>query len=91
MKDLHDDGFAEGNVGDTSSGKVDRVEIWTTELENPAVKLVATHLGKRVDIQRRDGLGAGVTVVVGDDFTKVVKGRRSMVAAADAQVCSPPL
>ncbi|GAA1150558.1 LytR C-terminal domain-containing protein [Nocardioides aquiterrae] len=91
MKDLRDDGFAEGNVGDASSGKVGAVEIWTTEPDNPAVLLVASHLGRQVDIQRRDGLGAGVTVVVGDDFAKVVKGKRSMVAADDADVCSPPL
>lgn len=91
MKDLHDDGFAEGSVGDASSAKVAAVEIWTTEPDSPAVQLVASHLGKQVDVQRRDGLGAGITVVVGDDFTKVVKGRRSVVAADDAQVCSPPV
>ena len=91
MKDLVDDGFAEGNSGNTSAGKVDAVEIWTTEPSNPAVQLVASHLGGQVDVQRREGLGAGVTVVVGDDFTQVVKGKRNVVAADDAQICSPPL
>ena len=91
LKDLHDDGFAEGNSGNTTAGKVDAVEIWTTEPTNPAVLLLASHLGKQVDIQRRDGLGAGITVVVGDDFTKVVKGDRSVVAEDDAQICSPPV
>lgn len=91
MQSLTDDGFAEGQSGNTSSGKVANVEIWTTEPSNPAVLLVASHLGDHVDIQRRDGLGAGVTVVVGDGFTKTVKGDRSEVAASDAQICSPPV
>ena len=91
MQELTDDGFAEGQVGDTRSGKVQNVEIWTTEPTNPAVLLVASHLGDGVEVQRRDGVGVGVTVVVGDDFTKVVKGERSQVAADDAQICSPPV
>ncbi|HEU5037899.1 MAG TPA: LytR C-terminal domain-containing protein [Nocardioides sp.] len=91
MKDLQDDGFAEGDGGNTQAAKVGAVEIWTTEPDNPAVQLVASHLGDQVDIKRRDGLGAGVTVIVGDDFTKVVKGERSVVAKSDAQICSPPV
>jgi hypothetical protein len=91
MQALTDDGFAKGNGGNASSGKVDRVEIWTTEPTNPAVLLVASRLGKHVDIERRDGLGAGVTVVVGDGFTKTVKGDRSEVAEEDTEICSPPV
>ncbi|MGY2700825.1 MULTISPECIES: LytR C-terminal domain-containing protein [unclassified Nocardioides] len=91
MQSFIDDGFAEGNSGNTSAGKVDDVAIWTTEPTNPAVLLVASQLGGRVDIERRDGLGAGVTVVVGDDFTALVKGDRREVAADDAQICSPPV
>jgi hypothetical protein len=91
MQSFLDDGFAEGNSGNTSAGKVANVEIWTAEPTNPAVQLVASRLGHDVDIQRRDGLGAGVTVVVGDDFTALVKGERSQVAADDAQICSPPV
>jgi LytR cell envelope-related transcriptional attenuator len=91
MQSLHNDGFAEGNKGDTSAGRVGAAEIWTPDPDNPAVELVASHLGGQVDVKQRDGLGAGVTVVVGDRFTKVVKGDRSGGADDDAEICSPPL
>jgi hypothetical protein len=91
MQALTDDGFAEGDSGNTSAGKVDTVQIWTTEPTNPAVRLVASHFGDHVDVERRDGIGAGVTVVVGDGFTRTVKGDRREVADADAQICSPPV
>jgi len=92
MKSFTDDGFAEGNSGNAPSGsKVPVVSIWTTEPQNPAVLLVASRLGGNVDIERRSGVGAGVTVVVGDGFTTLAKGRNSVVATQDAQVCSPPV
>jgi hypothetical protein len=92
MQSFIDDGFAEGNSGNTASGtKVTDVEIWTEEPTSPAVLLVASHLGDGVDVQRRDGLGAGVTVVVGDEFTKLVKGEKSVVADDDTEICSPPV
>ncbi len=91
LQALHDDGFAEGNSGNTSAGRVGAVEIWTTDPTSPAVKLVASHFGAQVEVQRREGLGAGVTVVVGDGFTRLARGVRSVVAADDATICSPPV
>ena len=73
-------GFAEGQSGNATGVKVPVVQIWTTEPKNPAVLLVASKLGKGVAVESRDGLGAGVTVVVGDGFTKLVKGLRSVTA-----------
>ena len=90
MQALHDDGFAVGNSGNAASARVESVAIWTTEPSNPAVLLVASRFGDQVEIERRDGPGAGVTVIVGDGFTKLVKGDRSVVAEDDVQVCSPP-
>jgi LytR cell envelope-related transcriptional attenuator len=91
MQTLHDDGFAEGSSGNTSTARVDAVAIWTTEPSSPAVLLVASRFNDQVDIQRREGIGAGVTVVVGDGFTHLVKGHRSVVADEDAEICSPPV
>jgi hypothetical protein len=91
MQLLTDAGFAEGNSGNASDGKVTDVAIWTDEPDNPAVLLVASHLGPDVEIDDRKAQGAGVTVVVGDDFTDLVKGRRAVTAAADSQICSPPV
>ncbi|MEP9362619.1 LytR C-terminal domain-containing protein [Nocardioides sp. CN2-186] len=91
MQLLTDAGFAEGKSGNAPDGKVSDVAIWTQEPDNPAVLLVASRLGPDVDIVDKPGQGAGVTVVVGDDFTDLVKGRRAITAAADSQICSPPV
>ncbi|MDI6910501.1 LytR C-terminal domain-containing protein [Nocardioides sp.] len=90
MQLLTDDGFAEGNSGNVSA-RVDVVQIWTLEPQNPAVRLVASRLGPDVEIERRDGPGVGVAVVVGDGFRDLVDGRRSVAAQDDATICSPPV
>jgi len=90
MKLLTDEGFAEGQSGNASGAKVSTVEIWTTEPDSPAVRLVASHLGPAAEIERRDGLGVGVSVVVGDKFKDLAEGKRSVVAEDDADICSPP-
>jgi hypothetical protein len=91
MQLLTDAGFAEGNSGNAPDGKVSGAAIWTDEPDNPAVLLVASRLGPDVEIDDHKAPGAGVTVVVGDDFTDLVKGRRAITAAADSQICSPPV
>lgn len=91
MQLLTDTGFAEGNSGNATDAKVTDVAIWTDQPDNPDVLLVASWLGADVEIDDHKGLGAGVTVIVGDDFTDLVKGRRAVTADADAQICSPPV
>ncbi|WP_395695762.1 LytR C-terminal domain-containing protein [Nocardioides sp.] len=89
---LSDIGFSKGTDANApSDAKVSTVQIWTTQPTSPAVLLVASWLGKSVDIERREGIGPGVTVVVGDKFTQVSGGRRGVVAKADAFICSPPV
>ncbi|MBI2245763.1 MAG: LytR C-terminal domain-containing protein [Nocardioides sp.] len=90
MQLLTDDGFAEGNSGNVSA-RVEVVQIWTLDPKNPAVQLVASRLGPDVEIERRDGPGAGVSIVVGDGFQDLVEGRRSVQAEDDATICSPPV
>lgn len=92
MQLLLEQGFSRGNVGNVSSAEVTRAEIWTTDPDSPAAQLVASHLGRKVDIQRRDGAGAGITVVVGDDFRKLAAKGASFVTAEEAtKICSPPI
>jgi hypothetical protein len=92
MQGLTDDGFAEGNSGNTASRARDAAaQIWTEQPKSPAVRLVASRFGKKVDIQRREGIGAGVTVVVGDDFGKLAKGDKFVVVRDDTEICSPPV
>jgi len=88
---LVDAGFREGDSGNAPPrADVAVAEIWTEEPRSPAVALVASRLGPATKIVRRDATGAGVVVVVGDGFQKLVKGRQLVVARRDAEICSPP-
>lgn len=92
MQLLLDQGFSKGNIGNVSSAKVSHVQIWTPEPESPAAQLVASHLGRSVEIERRDGVGAGITVVVGDQFHRLSAKGAEFVTADDAtEICSPPI
>ncbi|QBR92664.1 LytR C-terminal domain-containing protein [Nocardioides euryhalodurans] len=91
MNLLTDAGFAagsEGNAPDRAS--VARVQIWTEEPKNPAVDLVASHFGQDVRVVRRSSPGAGIAVVVGDDFESLTAGQRAVVARQATSVCGPP-
>lgn len=92
MQELTDAGFHEGNSGNAAPNvRVGVVQIWTDDPGDPDVRLVASRLGEGVQVVERDPVGFGVTVVVGDDFTTSVDGRRSVVARSDATICSPPV
>ena len=92
MQELTDAGFHEGNSGNAApSVRVPAVQVWTLDPTGPDVRLVASRFGDDVDIQRREPIGSGVTVVVGDQFTEVGEGRKAVVAREDATICSPPL
>jgi hypothetical protein len=91
--DLFEDaGF---NTGDTANAprnaQVVTSAIWTSTPQDPDVLLVASRLGPSAEVVRRDGIGVGVTVIVGDEFTELVRGKKSMVAEDDAEICSPPV
>jgi hypothetical protein len=87
---LVDAGFHEGSEGNTpGKRRVDRVEIWTEEPNNPAVRLVASHLGD-VQVMRRPADKPGVLVVVGDGFDDLTGGRKSITAQGAVSVCGPP-
>ena len=92
MQLLVDAGFAKGTMGNVQTkAPVATVQIWSTETDNPAVQLVASRLGRDVEIVNRQPPGVGVALVVGDGFSELTKGRRSVVAAHDAEICSPPV
>jgi hypothetical protein len=92
MQLLTDDGFAEGDLGNAPSATdVPRAEIWTTDPGSPAVRLVASRLGRGTQVVRRDAPAAGVVVVVGDGFSDLSKGPKSVVAESVSEICSPPV
>ena len=92
MAELMDDGFAEGETRNApDKTRVPRVEIWTTDADNPAVLLVRSRLGQAEVIEKPDPGAAGIVVVVGDEFEDTFEGRRSIRTDTDVVVCGPAL
>ena len=91
MRLFTDEGFGRGNLGNAPEDTdVADVQVWTDTPGSPAVRLVASRLGKKVPVVRRDTTTAGVTVVVGDRFDDLVKGRKAVRAREETTICSPP-
>lgn len=68
---------------------VPRVQIWTENPNDPAVRLVARWLPSPHIVKRASSL-PGITVVVGQGFTKVrTNGPDSLKASKAGTVCSP--
>lgn len=90
LEQLANRGFGIGDSGNARR-RVPRIQIWTEQPRHPAVRLVRTHLAKNpATIIRREGLGPGITVLVGDGWNGLVKGRRQLPVKQDAEICSPP-
>ncbi len=87
MSELVDEGFVEGRPTNAPDGtEVPRVQIWTDAPRSPAVRLVRGYLGE-VTVVRRDPVGEGVTVVVGDGFGELTAGRAAVAVREDVTVC----
>lgn len=83
-------GFIAGDVGNAPGPlrQVERVRVLAPAKKDPAARLVARQFGKRTVVQvYDDDLGAGVDVVVGDDFQGLVKAKKRIKAKVAAQGC----
>lgn len=90
LRRLANRGFGTGESGNAQE-RVPKVQVWAEE-PSPAVFLVKSHVAKKpkqVRVVRREGLGPGVTVVVGDDWRGLQKGRRQAPVGKDVEICSP--
>ena len=92
MASLAQGGFSAGSLANAPAGtEVSFAQIWTTDPGSPAVRLVASKLGPRADVVRRDATAAGVVVVVGDRFEDLAKGRPWVTATQDTAICTQPI
>ena len=92
MDSLAKAGFGSGDRGNApaSDGRIGPAEIWTSEPDSAAVRLLASYLGRRVQVVEQESTAPGITIVVSDTFPGVVKGRRMVRSQEDTYVCSPP-
>lgn len=84
-------GFVEGRLGNapTITGRIS-AQIWASDPGDPAAILLASYLGKDVDVVDQPSGYPGITIVLGRDFKGIRKGRASVTAQKDAYVCMPP-
>lgn len=85
-------GFSAGDTGNApaNTGPV-AAQVWASDPGDPAAILLASYLGKDVEIVDQPSGYPGVTIVVGKRFDKVRKGRPTVTAQKDSYVCTPPL
>lgn len=85
-------GFGHGKTGNAprDTGSVS-AQVWSDDPGDPAAILLASYLGKGVEVVDQPSGYPGVTIVVGKRFKGVTKGRATVTAQKDAYVCTPPL
>ncbi|MCW2752520.1 MAG: hypothetical protein JWR83_3630 [Aeromicrobium sp.] len=89
---LQRNGFLGGEIGNsTSATKPTHVAILTSDRNDPRVQLVAAQFRDAVTYAVPDiKVGSGVTVIVGDNYTGLVKKAESSVTASQAvTMCVP--
>lgn len=88
---LMERGFLPGDVGNAPSDvKVRKVAVWSTEENDAEARLVARQFGPKVKVRFSDeDLGAGVDVIVGNDFNRLAKAPRSLTIKNPVEVCEP--
>jgi hypothetical protein len=91
LSEFEDQGFGPGEVGNAPKGtQVFYAQVWSRSRHNPAVQLVLSRLGPHARVAAKASLGPGITVVVGQQFTKLVVGKSSVKVTQPTVLCSPP-
>ena len=88
---LAERGFLTGDVGNAPSDiEVKRVQVWSTTRHDDQARLVARQFGKDVKVRHSNqDLGAGVDVIVGDDFKRLVKAPHAITVKRPQRFCEP--
>ena len=90
LSELAARGFIRGDVGNAPAKLeiVQFVRVLAPAKDDPTARLVALQFGPNTMIQQARGdLGPGVEVVVGDDFSGLVKGPTQIKAARASSGC----
>jgi len=83
-------GFKRGSVGNAPAAKIKKVQVWTTEKNDPAALLVARQFGRSTVVHyTKTDLGPGVDVLVGNSFSKLAKSKKVLVVHKPSSVCVP--
>ena len=91
LAELGDRGFRAGEAGNAPEGTGVRfVQVWTTEEDDAAAKLVALQFGPRTIVKVAEDLGAGIDVVVGPEFGSLAENAPRFIRTRDStEVCVP--
>lgn len=82
-------GFVAGDTGNAPE-RTAKTRILAPDPENPAVALVRAQF-KGAEVVNANGLGPGVTIVVGQKFKSLKRKQvESVVAESDAIICAAP-
>jgi hypothetical protein len=88
LNQLADRGFQAGDAGNAPEGtRVRTVEVWTTEQNDAAAKLVALQFGRSTKVRKGEDLGPGIDVVVGTKFKGPVKAPKTIKSSNSQEVC----
>jgi hypothetical protein len=84
-------GFIGGDLGNAPSDvEVRGVQVWSTIENDPTARLVARQFGKDLEVRFSDeDLGAGVDVIVGNGFKRLIKAPRSLEVKRPQEYCVP--
>ena len=83
-------GFQIGDAGNAPAGtRVRTVQVWTTQEDDIAARLVARQFGRDTVVRVQDDLGVGIDVVVGPKFRGLVAAPKSLRSTGTHEVCVP--
>lgn len=91
MGALRKRGFKKGTIGNAPEGsRVSNTQVWTTERNDVAARLVARQFGRSTKMRVVDtDLGPGVDIVIGNGFTKLAKAKTAIVVTKPSRACVP--
>ena len=92
LQQLEDAGFAGGQTANAPKGTslTAPAEIWVKDSGDAAAKLLRARVGKVPIVEHPENTAAGITLVVGDQFTDLRQGPASIVLKDDAVVAARP-